>query len=91
MAAAEKAIALDPELADGYSALGFALFYGAKVLRRAEPLFQRALSLDPKSSRTFYWYALIMMYTGKFDEPRVRSTRPRNLTPIPMPSAPIAG
>ena len=64
--AAEKAIALDPQLADGYSALGFALFYGFKDLRRAETLFQKALALDPTSGRTFHWYALIMMHTGKF-------------------------
>ena len=81
VAAAEKAIALDPGLADGYSALGFALFYGSKDLRRAEPLFQRALSLDPKSSRTFHWYALIMMHTGTFDEPLRAINKAQELDP----------
>lgn len=80
-AAAEKAIALDPLLADGYSALGFALFYGFKDLRRSEELFRRALALDPKSSRTFHWYALIMMHTGKFDEPLRAITEAQELDP----------
>jgi tetratricopeptide (TPR) repeat protein len=80
-AAAEKAIALDPQFADGYGALGFALFYGFKDLRRSEALFQQALSLDPTSSRTFHWYALIMMHTGKFDEPLRAITKAQELDP----------
>lgn len=79
--AAEKAIALDPRLADGHSALGFALFYGFKDLRRAETLFQKALALDPTSSRTFHWYALIMMHTGKFEEPLRAITKAQELDP----------
>jgi tetratricopeptide (TPR) repeat protein len=80
-AAAEKAIALDPKLADGYSALGFALFYGFKDLRRSEALFRQALTLDPGSSRTFHWYALIGMHTGNFDEPLRAITRAQELDP----------
>lgn len=80
-AAAEKAIALDPGLADGHSALAFALFYGFKDLRRAETLFQRALELDPNSARTFHWYALVMMHTGKFEEPLRAITRAQELDP----------
>jgi len=79
--AAEQAIALDPALADGYSALGFAMFYGFKDLRRADELFQKALALDPNSGRTFHWYALIMMHTGKFDEPLRAITRAQELDP----------
>src|SRR5262249_38332299 len=62
-AAAERAIALDPDFADGYSALGFALFYGFRDLDRTEALFKKALELDPHSGRAFHWYALIMMHT----------------------------
>jgi tetratricopeptide (TPR) repeat protein len=80
-AAAEMAIALDPKLADGYSALGFALFYGFKDLHRSEALFQQALALDPGSSRTFHWYALIAMHTGNFDEPLRAITRAQEIDP----------
>jgi len=79
--AAQKAIALDPKLADGYSALGFALFYGFKDLRGSETEFKRALALDPGSSRTFHWYALVMMHTGEFDEPLRAITRAQELDP----------
>jgi tetratricopeptide (TPR) repeat protein len=80
-AAAEQAIALDSGLADGYSALGFAMFYGYKDLRRSEALFQQALARDPASSRTFHWYALIMMHTGQFEEPLRAITRAQELDP----------
>jgi tetratricopeptide (TPR) repeat protein len=80
-AAAEKAIALDPRLADGHGALGFALFYGFRDLARSETLFKEALALDPNSSRTLHWYALIMMHTGKFDEPLRAITRAQELDP----------
>jgi tetratricopeptide (TPR) repeat protein len=80
-AAAEKAIALDPQLADGYSALGFAEFYGFKDLRRSEALFRRALELDPGSGRTFHWYALVMMHTGRFEEPLRAIAKAQELDP----------
>jgi lipoprotein NlpI len=80
-AAAEKAIALDPKLADGYSGLAFAQFYGFKDLRRSQALFQKALELNPGSSRTFHWYALVMMHTGKFDEPLRAITKAQELDP----------
>ena len=80
-AEAERAIALDDHLACGYSALGFATFYGSKDLRRAETLMKRALELDPNSALTYHWYALMMMHTGKFDEPLRAITRAQELDP----------
>jgi tetratricopeptide (TPR) repeat protein len=68
-AEAETAIALDPDLASGYGALGFASFYGFKDLPRAAALFRKALALDPNSALGWHWYALIMMHTGRFEEP----------------------
>jgi tetratricopeptide (TPR) repeat protein len=80
-AAAEKAIALDPDFADGYSALGFATFYGYHNFDRAEALFKKALKLDPRSSRTFHWYALISMHTGRFDAPLQAIAEAQSLDP----------
>ena len=80
-AAAEKAIALDPGFADGYSALGFALFYGYRDLDRAAAMFGKAMALDPRSARTFNWYALVMKHTGHFDEPLRAITEAQALDP----------
>lgn len=80
-AEAERAIALDDRLACAYGALGFATFYGSKDLRRAEALMKRALALDPNSALTYHWYALMMMHTGKFEEPLRAITRAQELDP----------
>ncbi|HVZ01617.1 MAG TPA: hypothetical protein VHA35_19075 [Dongiaceae bacterium] len=80
-AEAERAIALDDRLACGYSALGFATFYGEKDLRRAETLMKRALALDPNSALNYHWYALMMMHTGRFEEPLRAITRAQELDP----------
>jgi tetratricopeptide (TPR) repeat protein len=80
-AEAERAIALDDRLACGYGALGFATFYGEKDLRAASALMRRALELDPNSALTYHWYALMMMHTGKFDEPLRAITRAQELDP----------
>jgi tetratricopeptide (TPR) repeat protein/phage terminase Nu1 subunit (DNA packaging protein) len=80
-AEAERAIALDDHLACAYGALAFATFYGSKDLRRAETLMKRALELDPNSALTYHWYALMMMHTGKFEEPLRAITRAQELDP----------
>jgi tetratricopeptide (TPR) repeat protein len=80
-AEAERAIALDDRLAFGYGALGFATFYGEKDLRQASALMRRALELDPNSALTYHWYALMMMHTGKFEEPLRTITRAQELDP----------
>jgi tetratricopeptide (TPR) repeat protein len=80
-AEAERAIALDGRVAAGYSALGFATFYGFKDLRGAETQFKRALELDPNSALTYHWYALMMMHTGKFEEPLRAIARAQELDP----------
>jgi tetratricopeptide (TPR) repeat protein len=80
-AEAERAIGLDDRLACGYGALGFATFYGEKDLRRASALMRRALELDPNSALTYHWYALMMMHTGKFEEPLRAITRAQELDP----------
>jgi len=80
-AEAERAIALDDHLASGYGALGFATFYGSKDLRHAAALMKRALELDPNSALTYHWYALMMMHTGKFEEPLRAITRAQDLDP----------
>jgi tetratricopeptide (TPR) repeat protein len=80
-AEAQRAIALDDHLACGYGALGFATFYGEKDLRAASVLMRRALELDPNSALTYHWYALMMMHTGKFEEPLRAITRAQELDP----------
>jgi tetratricopeptide (TPR) repeat protein len=55
--AADRAIALNPNLADAYAAKAFALFYGDWDIAGSDAEFLRALVLDTNSARTHHWYA----------------------------------
>src|SRR6185437_6095616 len=56
-AAAERAIALDPSLADGHLALAFADFWWAHDTKAARREFVRAVALAPQSATAHHWYA----------------------------------
>ena len=68
-AAANRAIALDPDNAGGYAALAFAAFYWDKDFARSRALFERAIRLDPGSAQTHHWYALTLMVAGETERP----------------------
>lgn len=55
--AADRAIALDPNLAAAHRAKAFALFYWDWDIAGSEAEFRRALALDPNSAQTHQWYA----------------------------------
>jgi len=56
-AAADKSIALDPNLASGHRAKAFALFYGDWDVAGSDAEFKRALALRPDEMDTHHWYA----------------------------------
>jgi tetratricopeptide (TPR) repeat protein len=56
-AAADRAIALNPNLADAHAAKAFALFYWDWDIAGSDAEFRRALALDPNSALTHQWYA----------------------------------
>ena len=56
-AAAERAIALDPNLPAGHRAMAFAMFYGDWDAPGSDAEFQKALALAPNEVETHHWYA----------------------------------
>lgn len=56
-AAAERAIALDPNLAAGHRAKAFALIYGDWNAPESDVEFKKALALAPNEVETHHWYA----------------------------------
>jgi tetratricopeptide (TPR) repeat protein len=68
-AAAERAIALDPQLAEAYAALGFNAFYGSHDFVGSARLFDKSLALKPDNAQALHWYALTSMQLGKFERP----------------------
>jgi tetratricopeptide (TPR) repeat protein len=80
-AAAERAIALDPNLAEGYAALGFNEFYWGHHFERSAALFEKAIAIAPNSAQVLHWYALTAMHSGHFEKPMELITRAQELDP----------
>jgi DNA-binding winged helix-turn-helix (wHTH) protein/tetratricopeptide (TPR) repeat protein/TolB-like protein len=67
-ASAQKALALDPDLAEAYALLAEIVTIDDWNHTEAEKLFQRALELDPKSSHANRHYSFHLSQNGRFDE-----------------------
>lgn len=81
LAAANRAIALEPLNAGGYAALAFTKFYWARDFAGSRELFERAIELDPNSAQTHHWYALTLMVTGETAIPLRAIGRAQELNP----------
>ena len=73
--AAETAIELDSELAEGHAALGLILLNDARrlgdtqnELERAERSLRRALELDPSLSIAYSWLSSTLLEQGRYEE-----------------------
>jgi adenylate cyclase len=72
----QRAIDLDPNYADAYAALGGSYYeavvsgwseFRAEDLERAEALAQKALALDPATSRAYHVLSLINLFRKRYD------------------------
>jgi serine/threonine-protein kinase len=67
-AAAEKAIELDPELADGYTSLGLVKTFYDWDWPGSEASLRRAVELNPRSSHARHILAIRLCFGGRIDE-----------------------
>lgn len=67
MAAAKKALEIDPELADAHAALAYARLYDWEWAA-AEQGFQRAIRLNPSYASAHLWYSHYLSMWRRFDE-----------------------
>jgi serine/threonine-protein kinase len=81
-AAAEKAIELNPELSEPYSALGLASLYYDWDWPAAERHFVRAIRLDPNNAEARNRYALALVWFERSDEALREITRAREIDPL---------
>jgi tetratricopeptide (TPR) repeat protein len=81
IAAADRAIALDPSLAEAHRALGFALFYWNWDVNRALSEFHLALQLDPQDFESHHWLATSLLTLGRGPESVAQIQRARELQP----------
>lgn len=80
--AAERALALDSNLADAYAARGMVRFNLDWDLEAADHDLQRAIALNPSSSRAHQYRSAVLMTMGKFGEAVDGARRARDLDPM---------
>ncbi len=64
---AQRAIALNPNLADAYLALGYGLM-NRWDWERSETAFQRGLALEPDNASMHHWYGNLLIALGRMPE-----------------------
>ena len=82
IAAAERAVALAPNLAEGHLALGYALFAGRLDFRGAAGPFDKAYALGQGDGDILLLYALYCARAGRADQARTAVTRAIALDPL---------
>ena len=68
--AAEKSLAIDPNLADGYFARGLLLWTPQRRFphQQAAEAYRRAIQLDPRSDEAHHQLALVELHVGLLDQ-----------------------
>lgn len=80
--AATRALTIAPELATGYSALGFVATFYDWDAAAAERHFLRALELNPGQATAHHWYAEYLMAAGQFEDAVAQAERAQELDPV---------
>lgn len=90
-AAAQQALAIDPNSAEGYNALAFATYRQDWEFGQAEEYFRRALALDPNSSIAHQWYGEFLGDLRRSDESIAELRKAKELDPLsPMVGCDLA-
>jgi tetratricopeptide (TPR) repeat protein len=81
-AMAQRALDLDPSLAEAHASLGNVAMVYDRDWTRAEAQFQRSLELDPSYAPARGWYAMGLSLLGRFEEARNQVAEARLLDPL---------
>ncbi len=81
-AGVERALALDPTLADAVALKAWIRFFSDRDWAGAERLFREALAINPSSSVAHHRYALLLMTAGRFAEAIEHGRQALDLDPL---------
>lgn len=78
---AERAIAIDGQLAEPHATLGLINEFEWNWTE-AEREYKRAIELNPNYATAFHWYSTYLKDTGRFDEGALMSKRAHEIDPL---------
>jgi len=78
---AQRALQLDPSLAEGHTSLAYA-YHNLWQWEEAEAEFKHSIALNPSYATTHHWYSLHLNDTGRFDEAQTEIKRAQELDPV---------
>jgi eukaryotic-like serine/threonine-protein kinase len=81
-AAANKALEIDPELAEVYPSLGWIAMWYDRDWPAAEGLFQKAIQMKPDYAPAHMWYGNLLYSLGRFDESIREMRKAKELEPL---------
>src|SRR5205085_2189901 len=81
-AAAERALALDPQLAEAHTSLAFVRMAYDWKWDEAGQEFQRAIELNPNYATAHQWYASYLVQVGRFGEALSEIRHAQELDPL---------
>lgn len=80
--AARRAVAIAPDFADGYSALGFSLFNVGLDVKAAKTVFEQSVQYGRGDGDVLTGFAVFCARTGRFDEAVATIARATTLDPL---------
>jgi adenylate cyclase len=83
-AAAERAIALDPTLAEAHASLGFVRFLYDRTWVEAERDFRRSIELNPSYPTAHQFYSDFLKAMGRLDEALLEIRKAMELDPLSL-------
>jgi len=89
--AVQRALEIDPGLAEGYAVLGWIAHWYEWDWAGAEDHFKHAIELNPNDTESHLGYAQLLVHTQRVDQALTEVRRARELSPLYMLAAALEG
>jgi len=81
-AAAERAVSIDPNLAEAYASLGYVKHSWEWRFREAEQDYRKSIELNPNYANAHQWYSELLAQEQRFDEAEKEGLKAIELDPL---------
>lgn len=81
---AQKALSLNPNLAEAHTTLGFIAYRFEWNWQEAETELQKAIALKPNYPTAYHWFGEMLMASGRFDEAETQYKKALELDPTSL-------